>query len=119
MLPQLPPSPGVQEASMAVRSFKVRVPVSVLSDLKRRLAWTRWPDEILTNVMGYSRPAGDGAHGRGHLPQELSRPPRRLVEDSYNLKQWTVMPAGGHFAAMENPKELVDDIRSFFRQIRF
>jgi hypothetical protein len=28
------------------------------------------------------------------------------------------MPAGGHFAAMEEPAALVDDIRAFFRPLR-
>ena len=34
----------------------------------------------------------------------------------YNLQRWTEMPAGGHFAAMEEPGPLVDDLRSFFRE---
>ena len=28
------------------------------------------------------------------------------------------MPRGGHFAAMEQPELLVDDVRAFFRDIR-
>ncbi len=28
------------------------------------------------------------------------------------------MPSGGHFAAMEEPVRLVDDVRSFFRPLR-
>jgi len=32
--------------------------------------------------------------------------------------RWTKMPRGGHFAAMEQPKLLADDIRSFFRPLR-
>lgn len=28
------------------------------------------------------------------------------------------MPRGGHFAALEEPELLVDDIRSFFRPLR-
>jgi hypothetical protein len=28
------------------------------------------------------------------------------------------MPAGGHFAAMEEPQALVDDMRAFFRPLR-
>jgi hypothetical protein len=30
----------------------------------------------------------------------------------------TDMPRGGHFAALEEPELLVDDIRSFFRPLR-
>ena len=31
---------------MAVESFRISVPDSVLEDLRRRVAATRWPDEI-------------------------------------------------------------------------
>ncbi len=52
------------------------------------------------------------------FPGEMFRPPRAWVERIYNLKRWTVMPRGGHFAAMEEPALLVDDIRAFFRDLR-
>jgi len=52
------------------------------------------------------------------FPKELYRAPRAWAERVYNVQQWTVMPAGGHFAALEEPKLLVDDIRSFFRKVR-
>jgi pimeloyl-ACP methyl ester carboxylesterase len=44
--------------------------------------------------------------------------PRRWAERYYNLKRWTVMPSGGHFASMEEPQRLVEDIRAFFRPLR-
>jgi pimeloyl-ACP methyl ester carboxylesterase len=44
--------------------------------------------------------------------------PREWVERAYDLKRWTVMPRGGHFAAMEEPELLVEDIRTFFRTLR-
>jgi microsomal epoxide hydrolase len=28
------------------------------------------------------------------------------------------MPSGGHFASMEEPQLLVDDVRAFFRSLR-
>ena len=52
------------------------------------------------------------------FPHELSRPPREWGERSFNLKQWTEMPRGGHFAALEQPELLTDDIRTFFRPLR-
>ena len=53
------------------------------------------------------------------FPKEfLSWPPRSYVERLYNICQWTEMPRGGHFAAMEAPELLVPDIRSFARQFR-
>lgn len=48
------------------------------------------------------------------FPAELAIPPRRWAEAAYNLVRWTEMPRGGHFAAMEEPDLLVDDIRAFF-----
>ena len=44
--------------------------------------------------------------------------PREFAERCYNIQHWTDMPAGGHFPALEEPKLLVDDIRTFFRRYR-
>ena len=52
------------------------------------------------------------------FPKEISFAPRRWVEASYNLTRWTEMPRGGHFAALEEPGLLVDDVRAFFRTLR-
>jgi pimeloyl-ACP methyl ester carboxylesterase len=41
-------------------------------------------------------------------------PPRSLVEKSYAVSRWTAMPAGGHFAGLEQPGLLLDDMRAFF-----
>lgn len=52
------------------------------------------------------------------LPAELTVPARKWAERYYNLKRWSVLPEGGHFAPMEVPELLVDDIRAFFRELR-
>ena len=52
------------------------------------------------------------------FPKEITVPPRRWIEARYNLTQWTVMPRGGHFAALEEPELLVEDVRKFFRTVR-
>jgi pimeloyl-ACP methyl ester carboxylesterase len=44
--------------------------------------------------------------------------PREFVERNYNVKHWTVMPRGGHFAAHEEPELLAEDLRTFFRGLR-
>ena len=44
--------------------------------------------------------------------------PRKWAERYYNVKQWTAMPRGGHFAPMEEPELLVQDVRRFFRRLR-
>jgi pimeloyl-ACP methyl ester carboxylesterase len=52
------------------------------------------------------------------FPKEISIAPRRWVEASYNVTRWTEMPRGGHFAALEEPGLLVEDLRAFFRTLR-
>ena len=53
------------------------------------------------------------------FPKELlSWPPRSYAERVYNITRWTEMPRGGHFAAMEEPKLLLDDLRTFARTLR-
>jgi microsomal epoxide hydrolase len=52
------------------------------------------------------------------FPREILRPPREWAARVCNLQRWTPMAVGGHFAALEEPQALVDDIRSFFREFR-
>jgi len=52
------------------------------------------------------------------FPFELPMPPRSWVERAFNVTRWTQMPRGGHFAAMEQPRLLAEDIRTFFRPLR-
>ena len=54
------------------------------------------------------------------FPKEINVPPRAWVERSMGgaLIHWTEMPRGGHFAALEQPQLLVEDIRVFFRKVR-
>jgi pimeloyl-ACP methyl ester carboxylesterase len=56
--------------------------------------------------------------GFAAFPREISRPPRSIVERTFNIQRWTPMPAGGHFAALEEPAALAADIRAFFRPLR-
>ena len=98
-------------------------------------------DEMLTNITLYwvtgtitsssriyyesgntppTRPVGyiDVPTGAAIFPKEISFTPRRWAEARYNIVRWTLMPRGGHFAALEEPELLVDDIRAFFRELR-
>jgi pimeloyl-ACP methyl ester carboxylesterase len=52
------------------------------------------------------------------FPRELPMPPRSWVERGLNVVHWTQMPAGGHFAALEQPEALAEEIRAFFRPLR-
>ena len=41
-------------------------------------------------------------------------PPREWAERLYDVRRWTPMPRGGHFAAAEEPELLARDIAAFF-----
>lgn len=52
--------------------------------------------------------------GVANFPRDLlAFPPRAMVERSYTVTHWTDMPRGGHFAAWEEPKLFLDDLRKF------
>lgn len=100
-------------------------------------------DQLLTNVMiylvtdtvatgvwfyrGSADDRGGPAQGKVETPtgfasfpaeMPILNPPRSILERSFNLVHYTKMPKGGHFACLEQPKLFVDDVRSFFREIR-
>jgi microsomal epoxide hydrolase len=98
-------------------------------------------DQILTNVMIYwvtgsiassmriyyesrhapaSRPVRfvEVPTGVAVFPKEIYFVPRRWAEARYNIVRWTSMPRGGHFAALEEPDLLVNDVRAFFGDLR-
>jgi pimeloyl-ACP methyl ester carboxylesterase len=52
------------------------------------------------------------------LPKDLLHKPRSLFAAHSDLRQWTLFPSGGHFAAAEEPKLITEDIRSFVRPLR-
>ena len=57
--------------------------------------------------------------GYAEFPREMLRPPRSLAEKMFtDIRRWTAMPKGGHFAAMEQPEALAEEVRAFFRPFR-
>jgi microsomal epoxide hydrolase len=57
--------------------------------------------------------------GYAEFPKEILRPPHSLAARTFtDLRRWTVMPKGGHFAAMEQPEALAREIVEFFRPLR-
>jgi microsomal epoxide hydrolase len=56
--------------------------------------------------------------GVATFPKDLTYPPRELGERFLRVARWTEMPRGGHFAALEVPELLVEDLRAFFRPFR-
>jgi len=57
--------------------------------------------------------------GYAEFPKEILRPPRSLAQKMYSdIRLWSRMPKGGHFAALEQPELLAKEIREFFRPLR-
>jgi pimeloyl-ACP methyl ester carboxylesterase len=52
--------------------------------------------------------------GIARFPCEAPFPPQTWVERAYHVVHWTNMPRGGHFAALEAPDLLADDVKQFF-----
>jgi len=51
-------------------------------------------------------------------PAEIVRPPREWAERIFpDLRRWTEMPRGGHFAAFEEPELFADDLLEFLSDI--
>lgn len=105
-------------------------------DVERR--FTR--DELLTNITIYwvtetinssfrlyyeamHHPPGEKGRvavptGVAIFPKDIVPAPRAFAERFFNIQRWTEMPRGGHFAALEEPELLAEDIRAFFRPLR-
>jgi epoxide hydrolase len=64
------------------------------------------------------RPRVEVPVGYAAFPREIVRPPRHWAEPHYAIARWTEMPRGGHFAALEQPALLLDDVRVFFSTLR-
>ncbi len=72
-------------------------------------------EEASTRMPRVERPTGVAL-----FPAELiPYPPRALAAQMYNITRWTEMPAGGHFAALEEPVAFCDEVRSFFADVEF
>jgi pimeloyl-ACP methyl ester carboxylesterase len=61
----------------------------------------------------------DVATGISLFPKEIFRSSRRWAEQRFrNIVHWREFDRGGHFAALERPDVLVDEIRACFRPLR-
>ena len=60
----------------------------------------------------------DAPSGMALFPQEIAKPPRECADRSYNVQRWTEMSKGGHFAALEEPQLLAEEVRAFFWPFR-
>ncbi|HEY0479510.1 MAG TPA: alpha/beta fold hydrolase [Kofleriaceae bacterium] len=64
------------------------------------------------------QPVVEAPTGVAVFPRDVVRMPRRWIERYYRLERYTEMSSGGHFAPMERPDALIDELRSFFRPLR-
>jgi microsomal epoxide hydrolase len=56
--------------------------------------------------------------GYAEFPKEILRPPRSLAARTYtDIRQWSAMKKGGHFAALEQPAALAAEVERFFRPL--
>lgn len=57
--------------------------------------------------------------GYAQFPREILRPPRSLAARTFtDIRRWSAMERGGHFAAMEQPEALAEEVRAFVRPLR-
>lgn len=56
--------------------------------------------------------------GFDHQLVPEGEPPREWAERLYDVRRWTPMPHGGHFAPVEEPARLASDIAAFFAGLR-
>src|SRR5260370_20471775 len=66
-----------------------------------------------------SPPLKPGQHievpaGVALFSKDIGVPPREWAERTLRVQRWTEMPRGGHFAALEEPELLAEDMRAFF-----
>jgi epoxide hydrolase len=66
----------------------------------------------------WATPRVDVPTGVAAFPKEPYLSPRAWVERLYDVRRWTDMPRGGHFAALETPQLLADDVRAFLSDYR-
>jgi len=53
------------------------------------------------------------------FPKEIVAPVRRWMEANYtDIRHWSEMPKGGHFAAFEQPELFVAEVRKYFGMLR-
>ena len=72
----------------------------------------RWHGVVLGLEDFVRVPTGIANFARQFVPE--GEPPREWAERLYDVRQWTPMPSGGHFAAVEEPERLARDIATFF-----
>jgi pimeloyl-ACP methyl ester carboxylesterase len=132
---------GLNDSPVGLASWiieKYRAWSDCHGDIERRFS----KDELLTNISLYwftqtINPSIRHYYEQRHSPwpfphgtrvsvptgvcltvEPVDRAPREWAERTYDVRRYTLLPRGGHFAAMEEPELLAEDLRSFFRNFR-
>ena len=111
------------------------------SDCNGNLETVFSKDELLSNVSLYwltesihssirlyneaiKAPLRFGEHDFISVPVGITRlhreepfPPRTFIERGHNIRFWNEVPEGGHFAAMEQPAVLANDVIRFAKEV--
>ncbi|HEY3610402.1 MAG TPA: epoxide hydrolase [Pseudonocardiaceae bacterium] len=75
-------------------------------------------EDVKRAISGAVPPPQSVPVGVAVFPHDLFLPIRRIADrDIPTISHWTEMDRGGHFAALEEPQLLVDDIRAFVRSL--
>src|SRR5690348_15159183 len=74
----------------------------------------RWMTEAAKQWLG----SGDTPAGFTLFGRDISHPPREWAARFFNVQHWSEISKGGHFAALEEPQVLAEEIRNFFRPLR-
>jgi hypothetical protein len=118
------------ETASGIRPFHVDIPEGKLTDLRRRIAATNWPENETVadassrlyweykggffNTKGVSIPVAVSV-----FPGEQYQAPRSWAERAYpHLIYYNQVARGGHFAAWEQPRLFSQEIRTAFRPFR-
>ncbi|MDE2069621.1 MAG: alpha/beta hydrolase [Bradyrhizobium sp.] len=81
--------------------------------------WPYYYSRLHSNWPISPRQPATAPTGYAAFPKEMVVPTRSVAEKTYtNIQRWTVMKKGGHFAAMEQPGALAEEVREFFRPLR-
>ena len=70
-----------------------------------------------TRALRADRRRREHAHGRGGVPEGDLPHPAAYAASRFNVVRYTRFDRGGHFAALEEPDLLVEDIRAFFEEL--
>jgi pimeloyl-ACP methyl ester carboxylesterase len=93
-------------ADTQIRPFRISCSEAEVDDMHERIDHTRWPEEV---------PGTGWEHG---MPTSYVRETADHERANTNVVQWSEFDRGGHFAAIETPDLLIDDLRTFFRRVR-